>query len=235
MCEITIEVACPHCQKSKVVKNGHKKDGRQNFLCRYCGKQFVYSYLNKGADPKIKHLISSMLLRNCGIRDIAQVLRISPNSVLSHLIHQADLCRIIPKKKHYKSVQIDEHWSYVKHKKKGKRWLIYAYAPETDEVLGYVIGQRDIKTVKRLYQLLKEIKIDEFCSDDWKAFAHVLAKENHQIGKHLTRHIEGINHSLRVRNRRFVRKTACFSKKDKNHEAAIKIMFQQRNYAYHTF
>jgi hypothetical protein len=32
-----------------------------------------------------------------------------------------------------------------------------------------------------------------------------------------------------------VRKTTCFSKKDENHEAAIKIMFQQRNYAYHTF
>jgi IS1 family transposase len=34
---------------------------------------------------------------------------------------------------------------------------------------------------------------------------------------------ERLNNSLRVRNRRFVRKTCCFSKKDPYHEAAIKI------------
>jgi hypothetical protein len=52
-------------------------------------------------------------------------------------------------------------WSYVGHKKKQKRWLIYAYAPETDEVLAYVIGNRGIKTVKKLYPLLKNFAIEE--------------------------------------------------------------------------
>jgi insertion element IS1 protein InsB len=42
----------------------------------------------------------------------------------------------------------------------------------------------------------------------------------------LTRQVEGINASLRARNRRFVRQTTCFSKKDKYHAASIKIMFQ---------
>jgi len=176
-----------------------------------------------------------MLLRNCGIRDIAVILRVCCKTVLGVLIRQGNLCRITPKKTHYQSVQVDEHWSYVGHKKKGKRWLIYAYAPETGEVLAHVIGKRDTATVKKLYQLLKNIKIDEFCTDQWKAFAHVFKKENHRVGKDLTRHIEGVNNGLRAGNRRFVGKSTCFSKKDENHEAAIKIMFQQRNYAYHTF
>lgn len=240
MCEISTKVICPHCQGANVVKNGHKKDGTQNFLCKICRKQFQFFYKNNGANPRTKVLIISLLLRNSGIRDIETVLKVSRRCVLNCLFSESNKCLISPKLTHYKSVQIDEHWSYVHQKKKKKRWLIYAYAPETDEVLGYVIGNRGIKTVKKLYELLKNIQIDEYCTDDWAAFANVFAHENHQIGKHLTRNIEGVNTSLRARNRRFVRKTTCFSKKEKYHEAAIKIMraanrFQQRNYAYHTF
>jgi insertion element IS1 protein InsB len=78
-----------------------------------------------------------VLLRNCGIRDIETILKVSRKCILNQLINDAKNVEIIPKKEHYKSVQIDEHWSYVGHKKKKKRWLIYAYAPETDEVLDY--------------------------------------------------------------------------------------------------
>jgi IS1 family transposase len=235
MCEISTKVVCPHCRGANVVKNGHKKDGTQNFLCKACGKQFQCVYKYQGANPATKHLIVSMLLRNSGIRDIQTILKVSRGCVLHTLISEAQKCVIVPKLRHYKRVQIDEFWSYVGHKKKGKRWIMYAYAPETDEVLAYVVGSRGIKTVKKLYQLLKNLTIDEYCTDNWAAFARVFSEENHQIGKHLTRHIEGVNNSLRARNRRFVRKTCCFSKKDSYHEAAIKIMFQQRNYAYHTF
>jgi IS1 family transposase/transposase-like protein len=235
MCEITIQIICPHCQETKVSKNGHKKNGVQNFLCKLCGKQFQHSYTNNGADPSVKKLIVSLLLRNSGIRDIETILKVSRRCVLDTLLRESAAYELIPKLKRYKSIQVDEHWSYVRHKKKGKRWLIYAYAPETKEVIAYVVGKRDIKTVKKLYKQLKGLSIDEICTDDWKAFANVFAKENHKVGKHLTREIEGVNNSLRVRNRRFVRKTTCFSKKDKNHLAAINIMFRQRNNSYHTF
>ena len=176
----------------------------------------------------------SLLLRNGGVRDIETVLSVSRRYVLNALLSYASKCMLIPRQRHYKSVQIDEFWSYVG-KKRRKRWLIYAYAPETKEVLAYVIGRRDIKTVKKLYAKLKELEIDEYCTDNWRAFVSVFADENHKIGKEFTRDIEGVNNSLRVRNRRFVRRTTCFSKEDKYHEAAIKIMFHQRNYAYHTF
>jgi transposase-like protein len=53
--KVLTKVNCPHCQGTKVVKNGHKKDGTQNFLCKPCGKQFQQAYRYKGADPKTKH------------------------------------------------------------------------------------------------------------------------------------------------------------------------------------
>jgi hypothetical protein len=76
-----------------------------------------------------------MLLRKCGIRAIQTILKVSRGCILNILLLEAQKCVLVPQLKHYKSVQIDEFWSYVGHKKKGKRWLIYAYAPETDEVL----------------------------------------------------------------------------------------------------
>ena len=49
------------------------------------------------------------------------------------------------------------------------------------------------------------------------------------LGKANVRYIEGVNNSFRARNRRFVRRTTCFSKKDKYHEAAFAILVRQRN------
>ena len=61
----------------KVVKNGVKRTGRQNFLCRGCSKQFQSEYRYRGADPAVGSLILRMLERNSGVRDIESVLQVS--------------------------------------------------------------------------------------------------------------------------------------------------------------
>ncbi|MET3542670.1 IS1 family transposase [Pontibacter aydingkolensis] len=50
------------------------------------------------------------------------------------------------------------------------------------------------------------------------------------VGKAYTKNIEGVNLCLRTRNRRIVRKTACFSKKEQNHYDAMKLIFYYRNH-----
>lgn len=80
--------------------------------------------------------------------------------------------------------------------------------------------------------MLENLEIDEYCTDNWTAFTQVFAGENHRVGKDITRAMEEVNNALRARNRHFVQKTACFSKKDLYHQAVIKIIFQQRNYDY---
>ncbi len=229
MCEILIKINCPHCQSSKVVKNGKKKNGTQNLLCRGCGKQFQPRYQHKGADPAVKHLILRHLERNSGIRDIEQLLGVSRKCVLDNLCRQGNQLNIQPAYRHYKSVQIDEVWSFVGKRKQGKYWLIYAYCPQTDEILAYSCGSRSAKTVQQLLNQLKAVEILEYCTDHWKAFAQVLPPEKHKIGKAYTKQIEGVNTCIRARNRRLVRKTTCFSKKKDNHLAALNIMFNYRN------
>ncbi len=32
---------CPNCQDTKIVKNGNKKNKKQNYLCKTCKRQFI--------------------------------------------------------------------------------------------------------------------------------------------------------------------------------------------------
>lgn len=70
MCKILVQVACPHCEGTKVKKNGKKANGNQNFYCHPCRKQFQCAYQYKGADPRNKRLVRAMSLNGSGIRDI---------------------------------------------------------------------------------------------------------------------------------------------------------------------
>ncbi len=87
--------------------------------------------------------------------------------------------------------------------KKNKLWLIYAYSPDSNEILAIQWGKRDIKTAQKLYQQLKDLEIEQFYTEahavaiDWKAFAAVLPEEKHTIGKEFTKHIEWLPHGLR--------------------------------------
>ncbi|WP_445223493.1 IS1/IS1595 family N-terminal zinc-binding domain-containing protein [Catalinimonas locisalis] len=52
ICEIAIQLKCFHCFSDKVLKigspsNGKKASGRQNFLCKDCGKQSPGDRLHK--------------------------------------------------------------------------------------------------------------------------------------------------------------------------------------------
>ncbi|MDI9363328.1 MAG: hypothetical protein QM541_00150 [Flavobacterium sp.] len=62
LCEITIQVNCPHCKGVKVRKKGKKTTGKRNFLCLNCKKQVQYAYFYKGADPTKKELVKLMTL-----------------------------------------------------------------------------------------------------------------------------------------------------------------------------
>jgi len=51
-------------------------------------------------------------------------------------------------------------------------WLIYAYAPETKEVVAYVWGKRDFAMVKKLQNKLTQLGVSftTVATDDWKSF-----------------------------------------------------------------
>jgi IS1 family transposase len=150
------------------------------------------------------------------------------------LVNKSKHLVIVPRQRCYGRVQRDEVWSFVGQKKR-KRWLLYAYAPETNEILAFVCGTRSRATVKNLLAALDSLDILVFCTDAWKAFQGTMPPAKHRaLAKAFTKNIEGVNTSLRARNRRLVRKTTCLSKKQANHDAALRLMVAYRN-RHHTF
>ena len=43
--KIQVTLYCPNCQSSKVKKNGSKVNGKQNYRCKLCNRQFICDHL----------------------------------------------------------------------------------------------------------------------------------------------------------------------------------------------
>ena len=85
--QITLAIKCPTCLSDSIKKNGIKVDGKQNYQCKDCKRQFIgdhaLSYL--GCKSGITRKILQLMVRGSGIRDIAEVERISIGKVLRTL------------------------------------------------------------------------------------------------------------------------------------------------------
>jgi hypothetical protein len=110
-----------------------KTCGKQNYLCKACGRQFIGDYaLN--CHSWLTQKLLMLLVRGIGIRDIAEIERISIKKGLSVLVHSRQLIR--PKQAYYDCLEVDEIWTYVG-KKSNKVWLIYAYHSETGGIVAF--------------------------------------------------------------------------------------------------
>jgi transposase-like protein len=78
-----------------------KNNGKQNYLCKDCGRQFIsdQDITYQGCRSWVVNLIKIMFVRGIGIRDISTVLNISITTVLKVLI--SGTYRIKPKKSHW--------------------------------------------------------------------------------------------------------------------------------------
>lgn len=68
---------CPACDSTHIVKNGKIHNGKQNFKCRNCGRQFVQDPQNKIIDQATKDLIDKLLLEKIPLAGIARVAGVS--------------------------------------------------------------------------------------------------------------------------------------------------------------
>jgi len=60
-----------------VVKNGHIHNGKQNFICHACGRQFVENPTKKCISQETKDLIDKLLLERVPLAGIARVTGVS--------------------------------------------------------------------------------------------------------------------------------------------------------------
>jgi transposase-like protein len=69
---------CPECQATRTVKNGHIHTGKQRYLCRPCGYQFVEHPTDNRIDQSTRELIGRLLLERISLAGIARVVQVSP-------------------------------------------------------------------------------------------------------------------------------------------------------------
>lgn len=107
--------------------------------------------------------------------------------------------------------------------KKRKLWIIKAVDSQKNKMIAWVLGQRDEKTFKRLYGKVKHLKKCTFYTDGWEAFAKVLPKRRHIIGKSHTHIVESNNSDTRHHLGRFTRKTKIVSKSENAVDFSLKL------------
>ena len=161
-------------------------------MCKSCGRQFTgnRALRYKGCHSEQNSKILRMPVRGVGIRDIAEIEKISIGKVLSVLTRSNH--KTEPKQNHYDRLEVDEFRTCVGNKN-NRHWLIYAYHRATGETVAYVWGKRSLKTAKRLRKRLQELKVlfDTVYSDKWKSFLNAFQGDRLIVGKENTVGIEG--------------------------------------------
>ena len=69
--------SCPSCASKWIIKNGCIHNGKQNYKCKDCGRQFVEDPQNKIITPETKELIDRLLLEKLPLAGIARVADVS--------------------------------------------------------------------------------------------------------------------------------------------------------------
>jgi transposase-like protein len=88
-----IEVKCPMCRQTDVVKHGTDAKGKQRFVCRNRNcikKTFQLEYEFNAKYEGITEKIIDHAMNANGIRDTSRILKISPTTVIGRLKQQAD-------------------------------------------------------------------------------------------------------------------------------------------------
>ena len=81
----------------------------------------------------------------------------------------------------------------------------------TKRTIAWVTGGRDVATFQRLYDKIKHLENCLFYTDHWEAFAKVLPKDRHIVGKKHTVTIERDNSNTRHHLARMTRRTKVVS------------------------
>ena len=117
---------CPRCCSVKIVKNGRIHNGKPKFKCKVCGRQFVENPQNRPILDSTKQIIDKLLLERISLAGIGRSLDISEKWLYHYkaikYANTPSQLAVKSKKKGNLTVQMDELWSFVKHKN-NKQWV----------------------------------------------------------------------------------------------------------------
>ena len=240
---MVIRDVCPQCQSSQYQKNGHIHNGKQNYRCHHCGRQFVQCYEHYHIAEDTRALIERLLLERISLRGICRAVGVGLKWLLGFLVYCVEA---LPDHLHVQpvtcdgdvlmrrlEVEADEMASFVQ-KKANKQWIWIALDATTRQVIAFHVGDRSRRSGKRLWAKIPQgyRQHATFYTDQYVVYAGVIPAAQHRAISKLARatnHIERFNNTLRQRVSRLVREALSFSKKLTNHIGAIKLFICHYN------
>lgn len=158
-----MECKCPSCQSTLVKKNGRTHNGKQNYRCVACSRQFVQEPNQKIIDDKTKNLVKKSLLERVSLHGICRIFDVSmpwllelidglieeiPQDLNAEVVQENDEIEVV-------LLQADELWSYVG-AKTNPQWLWLVMHSRTRQVVAMEVGSRDRATAEKLFYKLPE-------------------------------------------------------------------------------
>lgn len=132
------------------------------------------------------------------------------------------------------TAEMDEFWSFVENKS-NQRWTWYAMEKHSGLIVAWHNGKRTDEDLEKLLNLMKDIPISRYYTDDWGAYKRLLPEEKHQIGKDQTWKIERKNLNFRIHLKRLSRRTICYSKDETIHDNVIGMYIERFYYKNGTY
>ena len=79
-------IECPECQSTYINKNGQKK-GKQNYICVYCGPQFIDSYETyTGYSDQLTDECLKIYVNAMGLRGISRVKKLHHTTMRKNIL-----------------------------------------------------------------------------------------------------------------------------------------------------
>jgi AcrR family transcriptional regulator len=76
------KMICPDCQSDRVAKNGQQQ-GKQRYICKECGRQFVDRYVERGYPLEIRQRCLDLHAQGVSFREIERGTGVSHNTVIN--------------------------------------------------------------------------------------------------------------------------------------------------------
>ena len=158
-----MECKCPSCTSTLVKRNGRTHNGKQNYRCLACDRQFVLDPTQKIIEESIKSLIRKTLLERVSLEGVCRIFEVSmpwllafidsliselPEDLNAEVVAEDDKIEVV-------LLEADELWSYVG-SKDNPQWLWLVMHSRTRQVVAMQVGPRNKATAEKLFFKLPE-------------------------------------------------------------------------------
>jgi insertion element IS1 protein InsB len=200
-------VLCRHCG-SKCIKKGFA-NGLQRYRCSICKRTQQEAYRYRAHNPTIDTQLVKLLKEGVGIRGLGRVLGISTTTVLHRIrMLSRQVVRPVPPNATY---QLDEMRVVVGNKAK-VFWLSYAFCVETRQVVGIVVGRRNLRNLGAVVARVLSFKPKAVFTDRLDLYRVLLPNWVHRVHRRCTNHIERHHLTLRTQLKRLNRRSIAFTR-----------------------